>query len=374
MAFTITSAIPNLRERNIVVGGDTGATNTRIMGWEITNGELSTKPVFEIKVKTNEFDNYPDLIKVALQRANANTKKIAAIASGIPGPFDSDTQIISNSNASQLKNINLKDVSEFLNTLGIPVFGYLNDLESTAWGLSNNGTSQILEDLNPNVLNRNNIKKAGVMAQGTGLGQGSIVMENGKPVIIGGEGGHTGLPRIYGDYQVEQFATFLANKYQRLPEAEDIISSHGIVNAYLFVTGKDKLPSEIDSLPAEERAGAIVNKALQGSNDYRESMKLFVKVYGAQAREFVYPLCLDTIFLAGNALSQKELLKEDFRFIEAFLKNSRFTEQVLKNVRIGIVNPDGLGEKGSALFLADLLVPLQNNPTIGKRPGPYKMM
>lgn len=362
MAFTISLSTPNLHERNILAGIDTGATNTRVRGFEINNkNQLSGKPVFEIKVKTNDYDNYPDLLADAFQRANANVARIAAVASGIPGPFNRETQVISNSNASKLKQINLKYVSEFLNLLGIPVFGYLNDLEATAWGLSNNGPELIVEDLNPNATDKKEIHKAAVMAQGTGLGQGSIVMNNGKPVVIGGEGGHFNLPRIYGDEQIEQLAKFLATKYSRLPETEDIISAHGIVNAYLFVTGKEKLPSKIESLPADEKAGAIARKALEGDRDCREAMKLFVKVFGAQARETVYQLCLDTIFLAGNALSQKELLKKDFGFLKAFLENSRFSEEILKNVRIGIVDSEGLAEQGSALFLADLLVPQQAN-------------
>ena len=63
MAFAIVPAGYRAgKDKKILVGVDTGATNTRFEGRELNNGQISEHTIFSGKLKTNDFHTYPDLL------------------------------------------------------------------------------------------------------------------------------------------------------------------------------------------------------------------------------------------------------------------------------------------------------------------------
>ena len=333
-------------------GVDTGATNTRLGVFEITGGKLSQAPSYTARIKTDSENKYHDLLnKLLIQIPDRDREKIVAVAAGIPGPFDRATGNITNSNGKNLKEINVYETLTFLESLGIKVFAYLNDLEATTWGLTDNGIGRIEADLNPAASSRTSTEKFAVLAQGTGLGQGFAEISKDGINVLPTEGGHTDLPIFMDDSKTIQLREYLENERGRTAEAEDVLSGFGILETYLFVSGKAKLP---DFLAGDDAPAAIFRRALEGHSDCQETMRLFVKIYGAQARNFALATLADTVFLAGNAYSQRELLTKDDIFIKAFLERARFKTQILEKVRVGVVNADGLGERGGVNYLRNL--------------------
>ena len=332
---------PPSSKKTFVVGIHTDADNTGLQCREITGGQLANFPVHEDRVANSSSRSYLELVNRLLDRIplepRKHKKNIVGIALGTPVPFNEE----------------IEGIADFLHShRDIPVFVHLNCAEGIAWGLTEDGTYNITDDLNPPSSNRTSTDTFAVLAQGVSLEQSSANVNGDRVEVFSSEGARAYLPISVDDKRIVQLGDYLGSKHKRPAQATDALSRSGIVDTYLFVSGKDKLPDSIAN--SDNPAAVIFRQALDGDNDCQEAVKLFVKTYGAHARNFTLAVSADTVFLAGDAYSQRELLTRDGVFTRAFLGEPGFEDSSLKSVRVGIVDPESIGETGGTIYLRNL--------------------
>ena len=199
-----------------------------------------------------------------------------------------------------------------------------------------------------------------VIGAGTGLGVGSLVVDDGRVTAFPSEGGHSGFAPI--DDETVQLWSFLSDRYGAAPGAECVLSGGGIVNIFDFLMSRSGVSptaaeNNIRALPAHERPREISARA-DTEPVCRRTMELFVRVYGAVASSTALSfLSTGGLFLAGGiAAKNVGWFLEDHRFMRAFETNYlQSIRGVLRRIPVAIVGDYAVSLYGAAYAAEDLL-------------------
>jgi len=331
---------------SLVLAGDLGGTNFRVAVFR--TGEEMERVHFA-KFRSSDHHSLEEMVRSFLADLTLESP-IKTACFGVPGPNVAGVVVPS--------NLGWKiEINALPKLLGIPRVEVLNDLESTAYGLS------ALRQTDLATLQAGSGSKAGnqcVIAPGTGLGEAGLFWDGTRHTPWACEGGHADFAPT-DDLQHELF-DYLHKEYGRV-SFERVVSGMGIANIYRFLrdTGRGVEQKAVAAEMLVDDAAAIIDRhAGDGSCPLcRSTMDLFIQALGAEASNMALKaMATGGVFLAGGIPPKVLPLLRRPLFLESFLSKGRL-RPLLETMPVHVVLNDETALLGSACKASRMLEALE---------------
>jgi glucokinase len=319
----------------LLLAGDLGGTNFRVAvfrdGMELTR-------LHEAKFRSAEHSSLEEMVRLFLGGITLDSP-LEAACFGIPGPNVGGIVIPT--------NLGWKiEINALPGLLGVPRVAALNDLEATAYGLSE------LRHTDLALLQAGSGSRAGnqcVIAPGTGLGEAGLFWDGKRHTPWACEGGHADFAPT--DDLQQHLLDFLHREFGCV-SFERIVSGTGIPNIYRFLrdTGRG---IEQDSVAREmlssDPAGVISRHATEETCPLCcATMDLFVRTLGAEAANLALKtMATGGVFIAGGIPPKILPFLRRPIFLESFLNKGRM-RPLMESMPLNIVLNDEAALLGSA--------------------------
>ncbi len=319
----------------LILAGDLGGTNFRVA---VFRGDHEMSRVHSAKFRSSDHSSMEEMVRLFLDGISLETPLMAA-SFGVPGPNVGG--VVKASNLGWSIQINALP-----KLLAIPRVSVLNDLESTAYGLS------ALRESDLATLQVGSITSVGnqcVIAPGTGLGEAGLFWDGHRHTPWACEGGHADFAPT--DELQHDLLTYLRREYGRV-SFERVVSGMGITNIYRFLrdTGRGDEKTEVaESMQREDAAAVIDRHAADGSCPLcQKTMDLFVQALGAECSNMALKtMATGGVFLGGGIPPKIiDLLRRPL-FLESFLDKGRL-RPLLETLPIKVVLNDETALLGAA--------------------------
>jgi glucokinase len=235
---------------------------------------------------------------------------------------------------------------------GVPVF-LLNDLEALAYGIPALA-DDALAVLNPGVPVPHGT--IAVVAAGTGLGEGGLLWDGGRPIALASEGGHADFaPR--SDREIA-LLRHLRGRDDHV-SWERVLSGPGILRIFEFlrdVEGQAVPAALADAMAAGDPPAVLTAAALAGGTPIASAvLDVFVRLYGAEAGNLALKLKAVGGVYVGGGIAPKILPKlRDGTFREAFVAKGRF-RAFLEAIAVRVIVYEHAALSGAARYAAERL-------------------
>ncbi|MGA7244294.1 MAG: glucokinase [Terracidiphilus sp.] len=320
----------------MILAGDVGGTKVHLALYDFTDGKLSQTR--DKQFPAREYSGLEEIVKEFL-----GSDKVTAACFGVPGPVRD----------GRLRLTNLPwtlDSRELAKNLGIDHVFLINDLEANGYGVAELGPEQIytLSDGDAS-----QIGNRGLIAAGTGLGEGILAWNGRIHVPYPSEGGHTDFgPR--NEEEIE-LLRFLQRKYNGRVSYERVVSGMGLTNIYEFL--RDSRGMEEPKWLADKIAEAhdpnsvITEMALSAKSEIcAKALDMMVSIYGAEAGNLALKVLSVGGLYVGGGIAPKILEKlKDGTFIKAFQDKGRLS-QLLINMPVRVILDSGSALIGAASY------------------------
>jgi glucokinase len=320
------------------IAGDIGGTKSNLGAFEIRDGKIVR--LFEHRFPSQSFSRAEDMIEEFAQEVKTRVGvKITAASFGIAGP------VVKN----RVHTTNLPwiiDGAALAKLLGLSQVRLLNDLESTAYGITVLESSEF-EALQTGVPNLHATQA--VLAAGTGLGEAILAWDGSRRLAIATEGGHADwAPR--NDREVE-FWRYLKARNEYISN-ELILAGRGFRSLHDFLGPQVHHPIFDD--PAADPAPVITHQALEGSCQIcSDALDFWIDIYGAEAGNLALRTAASGgVYVAGGIAVKILPRLQDGKFVQAFIAKEKFSE-FLSRVPINVVLNENAPLLGAA-FIASL--------------------
>ncbi len=317
---------------NLLLAGDIGGTKTKLALYQ-----LSENGLMPLRDGTYKSTNHDGLEGIILDFLAGSETLPAAASFGVAGPV----------NDGRCRTTNLPWVVEesvISNHTGIPVVRLLNDLQAMALGLARLPQEDLVE-LNPNA--QASIGNIAVIAAGTGCGEAMLYWDGQTHHAIATEGGHADFAP--NSSEQDGLLRFLRAKFDGHVSYERILSGPGLYNVYQYLADKRIAPESAafrDALISGEDPGKLIGQFAAMENDplCRETLRLFVSVYGAEAGNWALKALAYGGLLIGGGIAAKNLAAmTNGDFMASFRDKGRFSEWMGKlSVKIALNQDSGL--------------------------------
>jgi glucokinase len=327
----------------MLLAGDIGGTKTSLAIYSDQEG--LHRPLAEA---TFPSDAYPNLETIAREFLAQVEHKVDAASFGVAGPVVN----------GHVRTTNLPwemDEAELRSALGLRRVYLLNDLESIGNAIPRLGADDVFT-LNEGQAEVNGA--IGVIAPGTGLGEGFLVWDGRHYRAHPSEGGHTDFAPTNAT-EVELLRYWLARKEH--VSYEWVCSGIGIGHIYTFFKESGFAP-EPDWLAAELAAAddvtpIIVRAAVQQDDPLcRATLDTFVSILGAESGNLALKiLATGGVYLGGGIPPRIIPLLQTGTLMQAFKSKGRLIE-VLQHVPVRVIlNPKAalIGAAAYGLDAAD---------------------
>ncbi len=319
----------------LILAGDLGGTNFRVA---VFRDDAEMTRLHFAKFHSADHSSVEEMVGLFVKDLTLESP-LRTACFGVPGP--NIAGIVTASNLGWKIEIN-----SLPKLIGIPRVEVLNDLESTAYGLS----ALLQTDLAP--LQAGSGSHAGnqcVIAPGTGLGEAGLFWDGTRHTPWACEGGHADFAPT--DDLQHDLLTFLRREYGSV-SFERVVSGMGIANIYRFLrdTGRGVETPTVASEIMEHDAAAVIDKhAADGSCPLcRSTMDLFVRALGAEASNLALKtMATGGVFLGGGIPPKILPLLRRPLFLESFLNKGRL-RPLLETMPINVVLNDETALLGSA--------------------------
>jgi glucokinase len=319
----------------LILAGDLGGTNFRVA---VFRDDAEMTRLHFAKFHSADHSSVEEMVGLFVKDLTLESP-LRTACFGVPGP--NIAGIVTASNLGWKIEIN-----SLPKLIGIPRVEVLNDLESTAYGLS----ALLQTDLAP--LQAGSGSHAGnqcVIAPGTGLGEAGLFWDGTRHTPWACEGGHADFAPT--DDLQHDLLTFLRREYGSV-SFERVVSGMGIANIYRFLrdTGRGVETPTVASEIMEHDAAAVIDKhAADGSCPLcRSTMDLFVRALGAEASNLALKtMATGGVFLGGGIPPKILPLLRRPLFLESFLNKGRL-RSLLETMPINVVLNDETALLGSA--------------------------
>ena len=319
----------------LILAGDLGGTNFRVA---VFRDDAEMSRLHFAKFHSADHSSIEEMVGLFLKDL-ALESSIRTACFGVPGP--NIAGIVTASNLGWKIEINALP-----KLIGVPRVEVLNDLESTAYGLS----ALLQTDLAP--LQAGSGSHAGnqcVIAPGTGLGEAGLFWDGTRHTPWACEGGHADFAPT--DELQHDLLTFLRREYGSV-SFERVVSGMGIANIYRFLrdTGRGvETPAVAREIMEQDAAAVIDRHAADGSCPLcRSTMDLFVRALGAEASNLALKtMSTGGVFLGGGIPPKILPLLRRPLFLESFLNKGRL-RSLLETMPINVVLNDETSLLGSA--------------------------
>jgi glucokinase len=319
----------------LILAGDLGGTNFRVA---VFRDDAEMSRLHFAKFHSADHSSIEEMVGLFLKDL-ALESSIRTACFGVPGP--NIAGIVTASNLGWKIEINALP-----KLIGVPRVEVLNDLESTAYGLS----ALLQTDLAP--LQAGSGSHAGnqcVIAPGTGLGEAGLFWDGTRHTPWACEGGHADFAPT--DELQHDLLTFMRREYGSV-SFERVVSGMGIANIYRFLrdTGRGvETPAVAREIMEQDTAAVIDRHAADGSCPLcRSTMDLFVRALGAEASNLALKtMSTGGVFLGGGIPPKILPLLRRPLFLESFLNKGRL-RSLLETMPINVVLNDETALLGSA--------------------------
>lgn len=312
-----------------LLAADIGGTKTLL---QVSSGDGEV--LCQQRFVSSEFVSFDDLLAGFLNSLPADYLPIDAACLAVAGPVAGRTAKVTNL-PWQI------DADALLVSLPIKHIRLLNDFAAVGEGIA---------CLNADDLSILQAGKAdlsaprAVIGAGTGLGQAFMTPAADAWQVWATEGGHTDFAPT--DALQQQLLDYLSQQYVHV-SYERLVSGMGLVNIYRFLSDLQQTESRLDvaaDMPAQISELARLNDPLA-----RQTMALFVDIYGAQAGNLALTVMpRGGLYLAGGIASKNQPLFTDGRFIKAFLAKGRM-QSLLETIPVYLIYSSETGLRGAAL-------------------------
>ena len=320
----------------MILAGDVGGTKVHLALYDFTEGRLNHTRDKQYPAK--EYSGLEEIVKEFL-----GTDRVSAACFGVPGPVRD----------GRLRLTNLPwtlDSRELAKNLGIDHVFLINDLEANGYGVAELGPDQIYTLSGGDA---SQIGNRGLIAAGTGLGEGILAWNGRIHVPYPSEGGHTDFgPR--NEEEIE-LLRFLQRKYDGRVSYERVVSGMGLTNIYEFL--RDSRGVEEPKWLAEKIAEAhdpnsvITEMALSAKSEIcAKALDMMVSIYGAEAGNLALKVLSVGGLYVGGGIAPKILEKlKDGTFLKAFQDKGRLS-QLLINMPVRVILDSGAALLGAAAY------------------------
>lgn len=196
---------------------------------------------------------------------------------------------------------------------------FINDLTAVSSSIPMLSCSGDLQTIQPGSGEGGEMR--GIVAPGTGLGEGLLAEVDGKVLVLGSEGGHCDFAPI--DQEQLALLSWMQKKYRQV-SFEMLVSGTGLPNLYQFTLEYYGQSQNLEVAAAIEAAAdqtrAIIAGALQPNPCplCRRTIELFLSILGSEAGNLALKLyAKGGIYLGGGILPR---LTSTFSF-SGFLRN-----------------------------------------------------
>lgn len=320
----------------MILAGDVGGTKVHLALYDFTEGKLYHTRDKQYPAK--EYLGLEEIVKEFL-----GTDRVSAACFGVPGPVRD----------GRLRLTNLPwtlDSRELAKNLGIDHVFLINDLEANGYGVAELGPDQIYPLSEGDA---SQIGNRGLIAAGTGLGEGILAWNGRIHVPYPSEGGHTDFgPR--NEEEIE-LLRFLQRKYDGRVSYERVVSGMGLTNIYEFL--RDGRGVEEPKWLAQKIAEAhdpnsvITEMALSAKSEIcAKALDMMVSIYGAEAGNLALKVLSVGGLYVGGGIAPKILEKlKDGTFLKAFQDKGRLS-QLLINMPVRVILDSGAALLGAAAY------------------------
>lgn len=317
------------------LAGDIGGTKTILALFSTEKGAHNP-----LETRTFPSSRYPSLEAIIREYLAGKPYKIQGASIGIAGPVMRGRSRVTNLDWV----VDESNISQELG--GVPV-KLLNDLQAIAHGIPYLDPQDV-EILNPGEPDEHGA--IGVIAPGTGLGEGFLVWIDGRYYPCPSEGGHVGFgPESPLELDL---LNYLWSKFSHV-SFERVCSGIGMINLYEFLRENQKItePGWLREKLAEaaDPTPVIVQTALEGGAEICErTLDLFVSILGSEAGNLALKImATGGIYLAGGIPPRiLEYLRRP-NFLGSFTHKGRFAE-MLTRIRVSVVLHAQAGVFGAA--------------------------
>jgi glucokinase len=320
----------------MILAGDVGGTKVHLALFDFTAGKLNHARDKQYPAK--EYSGLEEIVKEFLGK-----DQVSAACFGVPGPVRD----------GRLRLTNLPwtlDSRELAKNLNIDHVFLINDLEANGYGVAELGPDQIYTLSEGDA---SQIGNRGLIAAGTGLGEGILAWNGRIHVPYPSEGGHTDFgPR--NDDEIE-LLRFLQRKYNGRISYERVVSGMGLTNIYEFL--RDNRGMEEPKWLANKLAEAhdqnrvITEMALTAKSEIcAKALDMMVSIYGAEAGNLALKVLSVGGLYVGGGIAPKILEKlKDGTFIKAFQDKGRLS-QLLINMPVRVILDSRAALLGAAAY------------------------
>jgi len=311
----------------VLVTGDIGGTKTSLALYTLDRGPRDA--IFRKTYPSNDYASLGVPVRKFIEEAGLEP---SFGTFGVPGPVVEGKSRVTNL-PWVVEEVKLK------NALNFKAVALLNDLEA----ISN--SIPVLEDEDLHSLNDERPVlhgSKGVVAPGTGLGEGFLVWNGNRYTSCRSEGGHTTFAPM-NELQSD-LMRFLMERFGHV-SCERVCSGLGIPNIYDFLKQRGRasepawLSEELQG--TEDRTPVILRVAEEGSSKLCiETMRVFVSILGGEAGNLALKImATGGMYLAGGIPPRIIPALESDEFMKAFRSKGRLGE-VLERIPVYVmVNP-----------------------------------
>lgn len=325
----------------MILAADVGGTRTRVGLFAPDDLRL---PAVSHSVETASIVSFPDFLAAFVASAGA---VVRAAAVAVAGPVVAGRSVTVNLSWSV-------EARELARALGLPQVAVLNDLEAAAHGIA------VLREEDVMVLQPGAAGARGnraVIAAGTGLGEAGLYWDGERHRPFATEGGHTSFSPT-NDLEDELLA-WLRQRFSHV-SWERLVSGPGLANVYAFLRQRSKskttLPVELAPEPGTAATGvspeSIANAARAGDPDCGATMRLFFRLYGAEAGNLMLKLmATGGVYVAGSIAVRNRDFLQSGDFLAGFCSKGRM-RPVLEATPVRVVLLEELVLTGAATCAA----------------------
>ncbi|HRS65622.1 MAG TPA: ROK family protein [Spirochaetia bacterium] len=291
-------------DKTPIIVVDAGGTNIRVAGGFLENNRFTITA--RKHYKTAQYTTINPVLQEFLSENISWKPEIIALCGA--GPVKNNHITMSNADFSLSQHA---IEHEFKTNVLL-----MNDFSAMTWGVLEDFLHGKHEHELIHGEPQRNTNPIVALGPGTGLGFGFAVFNNNGPLVFASEGGHTAIP--VWDSTSAALALFTAERNPEGFDVEKLISGSGIALIYEFIT-KGSLHPDIASIPVKERPARITELAINGNDDARKTIDLFVALLARYCAESTAIFLPQGIFITGGVcqkikpLFNKNIFSEHFK-------------------------------------------------------------